>query len=89
VAIPLDSYTVVLNLNYSVLYVLVVSSLGVYGIFLAGWASNSKYALMGSLRSIAQMISYEVSISLIVIPIILLAGSLNFNKIIYLQQKTV
>jgi len=89
VAIPFDLYTVTLNLNYSILYLLVVSSLGVYGIFLAGWASNSKYALMGSLRSIAQMISYEVSISLIVIPILLFGGSLNLSKIIYMQYKVV
>jgi NADH-quinone oxidoreductase subunit H len=68
---------------------LVVSSLGVYGILLAGWASNSKYALMGSLRSVSQMISYEVSISLVIIPIILFSGSLNLNKIIYTQIKTI
>jgi NADH-quinone oxidoreductase subunit H len=88
-SISLDLNTQILNLNNSLLYVLVVSSLGVYGILLAGWASNSKYALMGSLRSVSQMISYEVSISLVIIPIILFSGSLNLNKIIYTQIKTI
>jgi NADH-quinone oxidoreductase subunit H len=89
VAISFDLNTQILNLNNSLLYVLVISSLGVYGILLSGWASNSKYALMGSLRSVSQMISYEVSISLLVIPIILFSGSLNLNQIIYVQSKTV
>jgi len=89
VAISFDLNTQILNLNNSLLYVLVVSSLGVYGILLSGWASNSKYALMGSLRSVSQMISYEVSISLLVIPIILFSGSLNLNQIIYVQSKTI
>ena len=89
VSISFDIYTQILNLNASLLYVLVISSLGVYGILLSGWASNSKYALMGALRSVAQMISYEVSISLIIIPIILLCGSLNLNKIVYIQMKTI
>lgn len=88
-AISFDSYTLLLNLNCSLLYVLVISSLGVYGILLSGWASNSRYALLGGIRSVAQMISYEVSISLIILPIILLAGTLNLNKIIYVQMKTV
>jgi len=89
ISISFDLNTQVFNLNNSLLYVLVVSSLGVYGILLSGWASNSKYALMGSLRSVSQMISYEVCISLIIIPIVLFSGSLNLNKIIYLQEKTV
>lgn len=89
IVISFDLYTLIWNLNCSLLYVFVVSSLGVYGILLSGWASNSKYALMGALRSVAQMISYEVSISLIMIPIILLSGSLNLNKIIFSQIKTI
>jgi NADH-quinone oxidoreductase subunit H len=89
VAVPFDLYTKVLNLNSSLLFVLVVSSFSVYGILFSGWSSNSKYALMGALRSVAQMISYEVSISLIIIPIVLLCGSLNINKIIYMQTKTI
>jgi NADH:ubiquinone oxidoreductase subunit H len=68
---------------------LVISSLSVYSILLAGWASNSKYALLGSLRSVSQMISYEVSISLIVIPVILLSGSLSLTGIVYKQIITV
>jgi NADH-quinone oxidoreductase subunit H len=70
------------------LFILVISSLGVYGILLSGWGSNSKYALLGALRSVSQMISYEVSISLIIIPIILLSGSLNLNTIIIKQNET-
>lgn len=89
ICIVFDLYTLVFNINSSLLFILVVSSLGVYGILLAGWSSNSKYALMGCLRSVSQMISYEVSISLIVIPIILLSGSLNLNKIVYSQAKTI
>ena len=88
-AISFDLYTIIFNLNNNLLYILVVSSLGVYGILLSGWASNSKYALMGSLRSVSQMISYEVSINLIIIPVILFTGSLNINKIIFMQMKTV
>lgn len=89
VSIPFDSCTRVFDLNCSLLYVLVVSSLGVYGILLAGWSSNSKYALMGCLRSVSQMISYEVSISLIILPIILLASSLSLNEIIEVQKDIV
>lgn len=88
VAIPFDMYTFILNMNASLLFIFVVSALGVYGIFLAGWASNSKYALLGSLRSIAQMISYEMAISLCAIPVVLFCGSLNINKIVYMQAKT-
>jgi len=76
-------------LNVSLLYILVISSFGVYGILLSGWSSNSKYALMGALRSVAQVISYEVSISLILIPIILLSGSFNINTIIQIQMDTI
>lgn len=89
VAIPFDIYTHILSLNYSLLFILVVSSMGVYGMILAGWASNSKYALFGALRSVAQMISYEVCISLCLVSVILFSGSLNLNKIIYMQVKGV
>lgn len=89
IAISFDLYTKLFNLNNNLLFILVISSLGVYGILLSGWSSNSKYALLGSLRSVAQMISYEVSISLIIIPIILLSSSLNLNKIIYMQSETI
>lgn len=77
------------DLNVSVLFVLAISSLNVYGIIMAGWASNSKYAFLGSLRSAAQMISYEVSIGLTILPVILLTGSLNFTEIVYQQERTI
>ena len=89
VAIPFEIYTHTADLNNGVLYLLIVSSLAVYGILLAGWASNSKYALMGALRSVSQMISYEISISLIILPIILFSGSLNLNIIMFIQQESV
>jgi len=75
------------NLSYSILFVLVISGLSVYGIIIAGWASNSKYAFLGALRSSAQMISYEVSLSILILPVILFAGSLNFGEIVIAQQK--
>lgn len=89
VSIPFDLYTQILSLNYSLLYMLVISSLGVYGILLSGWSSNSKFALLGSLRSVAQMISYEVAMCLCVIPVVLCSGSLNINIILCAQMKTV
>lgn len=77
------------DVNYGVLAILALSSLSVYGLIIAGWASNSKYAFLGALRSAAQMISYEVSISLVLLPVIALAGSLNFTKIVLAQTKTI
>lgn len=77
------------NLRYGLLLILAVSSLTVYSIILAGWSSNSKYAFIGALRSAAQMISYEVAISLILLPVILLSGSLNLAKIVVAQALTV
>jgi NADH-quinone oxidoreductase subunit H len=77
------------NLRYGVLFLLALSSLSVYSIILAGWASNSKYAFIGALRSAAQMISYEVAISLILLPVILMAGSLNLSMITYMQSITI
>lgn len=76
------------NLRYGLLLILAVSSLTVYSIILAGWSSNSKYAFIGALRSAAQMISYEVAISLILLPVILLSGSLNLAKIVTAQALT-
>ena len=73
------------DLNVGVLFIFAVSSLGVYGIIMAGWASNSKYAFLGSLRSAAQMVSYEVSIGLILITVLLCVGSLNISEIVLAQ----
>jgi NADH-quinone oxidoreductase subunit H len=75
-------------MGLGVLYTLAISSLSVYGILLAGWSSNSKYAFLGAVRSVAQMISYEVSVGFIIISICLCAGSLNLSKIVLAQQTT-
>jgi len=80
--------TMTASINYSLLFLLAISSLNVYGIIIAGWASNSKYAFLGALRSAAQMISYEVSIGLCILPVILLAGSLNLGEIVFIQSIT-
>jgi NADH-quinone oxidoreductase subunit H len=85
--IPLGYYDVVIDSPFGVLFVLAVSSLGVYGIILSGWASNSKYAFIGSLRSAAQMISYEISLSLIILPIILIVNSFSLTEIVFFQQE--
>jgi NADH-quinone oxidoreductase subunit H len=77
---------VIADLNVGILYLLAVSSLGVYGVIMGGWASNSKYAFMGSLRSVAQMVSYEVSIGLVIITVLLCAGSLNMSDIVNAQK---
>ena len=84
--IPFGDGLVLADINVGVTYLLATSSLGVYGIIIAGWASNSKYAFLGAIRSSAQMISYEVSIGLIIINVILLSGSLNLSEIILSQQ---
>src|SRR5579885_858399 len=84
--IPLNYNVVIADLNIGILYIFAVSSLGVYGIIMSGWASNSKYAFLGSLRSTAQMISYEVSIGLIIISVFLCSGSLNLTTIVLAQQ---
>lgn len=84
--IPLGEGVVYSDINVGVLYILAISSLGVYGIITSGWASNSKYAFLGALRSAAQMVSYEVSIGLILINVLLCAGSLNFSEIVLAQQ---
>ncbi len=80
--IPFGDKLVLANVNVGVLYLFAVSSLAVYGIIMAGWASNSKYAFLGGLRSAAQMVSYEVAIGLVIINVLLLAGSLNLSDIV-------
>lgn len=84
-AIPFTEGSVLADLNVGVLYIFAISSLGVYGIIMAGWSSNSKYAFLGSLRSAAQMVSYEVSIGLILITVLLCAGTLNLSEIVLRQ----
>jgi len=85
--VPLAEGLVLADLNLGLLYLFAVSSLGVYGIVLAGWSSNSRYAFLGALRSAAQMVSYEVSIGLILINLLLAAGSLNFSHLVLAQQR--
>jgi NADH-quinone oxidoreductase subunit H len=83
--IPLAPGWVVSNINVGILYIFAISSLGVYGIIMGGWASNSKYPFLGGLRSAAQMVSYEVSIGFVIITVILLSGSLNLQTIVEKQ----
>src|SRR5205085_3041874 len=84
--IPLDNGWVIANINVGILYIFAISSLGVYGIIMGGWASNSKYPFRGGLRSAAQMVSYEVSIGFVIITVLLFAGSLNLSEIVRAQQ---
>lgn len=84
--IPYDKYAILSELNVGILYLFAMSSLGVYGIIMSGWSSNSKYAFLGALRSTAQMVSYEVSIGFIMITIVICCGSFNLQHIIEFQR---
>ncbi|WP_145134056.1 NADH-quinone oxidoreductase subunit NuoH [Roseomonas gilardii] len=84
--IPVNDGWAIANINVGVLYLFAISSLGVYGIIIAGWASNSKYAFLGALRSAAQMVSYEVSMGLIIVTVLMCVGSLNLTDIVRAQE---
>ena len=84
--IPFSATQVLADINVGILYLFAVSSLGVYGIIMGGWASNSKYPFLGAIRSAAQMVSYEVSIGVIIINVLLCVGSLNLNEIVMAQE---
>tara|TARA_B110000014_G_scaffold174768_1_gene124828 strand:+ start:381 stop:1400 length:1020 start_codon:yes stop_codon:yes gene_type:complete len=87
--IPVGNGLVIANINVGVLYLFAISSLGVYGVLMAGWSSNSKYAFLGGLRSAAQMVSYEVSMGFIIITVLIVAGSMNLSDIVRAQQETI
>jgi NADH-quinone oxidoreductase subunit H len=84
--IPVNNHWAVANINVGILYLFAISSLGVYGIVIAGWASNSKYAFLGALRSAAQMVSYEVSMGFVIVTVLVCVGSLNLNDIVLAQR---
>jgi NADH-quinone oxidoreductase subunit H len=84
--IPFDEGWVLADINVGILYLFAISSLGVYGIIMAGWASNSKYAFLGALRSAAQMVSYEVAIGFVIITVLMCVGSLNLSKVVLAQS---
>jgi len=84
--VPFDDWAVVADIDAGLLYILAMSSLGVYGLIIAGWASNSKYAFLGALRSSAQMVSYEVSMGFALVGVLILAGTLNLREIVLAQQ---
>ena len=85
--IPLSEKIIISDINVGILYIFAISSLGVYGIIMGGWASNSKYPFLGAIRSAAQMVSYEVSIGIIIINVLLCVGSLNLKDIVLAQEK--
>ncbi len=85
--IPVNNGWAIANINVGILYLFAISSLGVYGVIIAGWASNSKYAFLGALRSAAQMVSYEVSIGFVMVSVLLCVGSLNLNDIVLAQRQ--
>jgi NADH-quinone oxidoreductase subunit H len=84
--IPLSEYFIISNINAGLLFILALTSLSVYGVILAGWASNSKYAFLGSMRSAAQIIAYEIAMGFALVGVLMLAGSLNLQNIIYAQS---
>jgi len=84
--IPFDKYATISELNLGILYILGISSIGVYGIIMSGWSSNSKYAFLGALRSTAQMVSYEVSLGFIILTIVICCESFSMNDIIFFQK---
>jgi NADH-quinone oxidoreductase subunit H len=84
--IPVNDGWAVADINVGILYLFAISSLGVYGVIIAGWASNSKYAFLGALRSAAQMVSYEVSMGFVIVTVLLCVGSLNLTEIVRAQQ---
>lgn len=84
--IPVNDHWAIANINVGILYLFAISSLGVYGVLIAGWASNSKFAFLGGMRSAAQMVSYEVSIGIVILSVLVCAGSLNLNQIVLAQR---
>jgi NADH-quinone oxidoreductase subunit H len=84
--IPVNDGWAIADINVGILYLFAISSLGVYGIIIAGWASNSKYAFLGALRSAAQMVSYEVSMGFVIVTVLLCVGSLNLTQIVRAQE---
>ncbi len=86
VVIPFDYNIVIVDINLGLLFLFAISSLNIYGIVMSGWASNSKYAFLGAFRSTAQLISYEVSLGLIIMPVLLLTGSANLSNIVMAQE---
>ena len=84
--VPFDNGWVIADINVGILYLFAISSLGVYGVIIAGWASNSKYSFLGALRSAAQMVSYEVAIGFVLITVLLCVGSLNLSKVVLAQS---